>query len=118
VGVSTASSRRPRTRTRLLVLSLLVALGALVGSPALAQDAGSFPDLDPARHVYDQTTGLKIFGHVAFYVKTKDGAFAFMRKTDAERFSKSANGKLVGFDDALKLAAAETAVGATVAAQK
>jgi uncharacterized membrane protein YgcG len=55
VGVFTASSRRSRSHARLLVLSLLVVLSALVGSPALAQDAGSFPDLDPARHVYDET---------------------------------------------------------------
>jgi sulfonate transport system substrate-binding protein len=68
-----------------------------------------------ATYVYDQTTGLKIFGHVAFYVKTKDGTVPFMRKTDAERFSKSAGGKLVAFDDALKLAAADTTPATTAA---
>ena len=49
-----------------------------------------------ASYVYDRTTGLKIFGHVAFYVKAKDGTVPFMRKTDAEQFSKSAGGRLVG----------------------
>jgi NitT/TauT family transport system substrate-binding protein len=68
-----------------------------------------------ATYVYDQTTGLKIFGHVAFYVKTKDATVPFMRKTDAERFSKSAGGKLVAFDDALKLAATETTSTTTAA---
>ena len=71
-----------------------------------------------ASYVYDRTTGLKIFGHVAFYVKTKDGAVPFMRKTDAERFAKSAGGRLVGFDDALKLAAAEAPAGAAVTAAR
>ncbi len=59
-----------------------------------------------ATYVYDQVTGLKIFGHVAFYVKAKSGALTpFMRKTDAERFAASASGQVVRFDDALKLAA-------------
>src|SRR5262249_155225 len=60
-----------------------------------------------ATYVYDQTTGLKIFGHVAFYAQSKGGAVAFMRKPDAERFIKSSGGKLVRFEEALKLAAAE-----------
>lgn len=68
-----------------------------------------------ATYVYDQTTGLKIFGHVAFYVKGKDGAVAFMRKTDAERFIKGSGGKLARFDEALKLAVGEAA-GPSVAA--
>jgi uncharacterized membrane protein YgcG len=52
---STASSRRPHPLARPLALALLVVISVLVGTPALAQDAESFPDLDPARHVYDQT---------------------------------------------------------------
>ena len=61
-----------------------------------------------ATYVYDQTTGLKIFGHVAFYVKGKNGVVTpFMRKTDAEKFVKSSGGELVKFEDALKLAAAK-----------
>ncbi len=60
-----------------------------------------------ATYVYDQTTGLKIFGHVAFYVKSKAGVVTpFMRKTDAERFVASGGGQLVRFDEALRLAAA------------
>lgn len=39
-----------------------------------------------ASYVYDQATGLKLFGHVAFYVKKADGELvAFMKKGDAEK---------------------------------
>ena len=63
-----------------------------------------------ASYVYDNTTGLKIFGHVAFYVKAKNGTVtAFMRKPDAEKFIKSSGGTLVRYDDALKAAAPKIA---------
>ncbi|HKK06627.1 MAG: ABC transporter substrate-binding protein [Gammaproteobacteria bacterium] len=40
-----------------------------------------------ATYVYDHSTGLKLFGHVAFYVKKADGSYvAFMRKPDADKF--------------------------------
>jgi NitT/TauT family transport system substrate-binding protein len=49
-----------------------------------------------ATYVYDNTTGLKIFGKVATYVKGDDGAYtAFMRKADAEKFVASAGGGIV-----------------------
>jgi NitT/TauT family transport system substrate-binding protein len=65
-----------------------------------------------ATYVYDKVTGLKIFGHVGFYVKGKDGAVtAFMRKPDAEKFSKSSGGKLVQFDVGLKSAAVDANPG-------
>lgn len=39
-----------------------------------------------ASYVYDKATGLKLFGHVAFYVKQPDGELvAFMKKGDAEK---------------------------------
>lgn len=57
-----------------------------------------------ATYVYDQTTGLKIFGHVAFYVKGNNGTVTpFMRKTDAQKFMKTSGGALVRFEEALKL---------------
>ncbi|HEU0202604.1 MAG TPA: ABC transporter substrate-binding protein [Burkholderiaceae bacterium] len=63
-----------------------------------------------ATYVYDQTTGLKIFGHVAFYVKGKDGAVtAFMRKTDAEKYAQASGGVLAQFDVGLKTAQAPSA---------
>lgn len=50
-------------------------------------------------YVYDYTTGLKIFGKVATYVKGKDGKFtAFMRKPDAEKFISKKGGKLLSFN--------------------
>jgi len=68
-----------------------------------------------ATYVYDHTTGLKIFGHVAFYVANKDVTTAFMRKPDAERFIKSGGGQLVRFEEALKLAQSSGAPAAGVA---
>lgn len=51
-----------------------------------------------ATYVYDQDTGLKLFGKVAFYVEGKDGALtAFMKKGEAEAFAKSSGGKMVGW---------------------
>lgn len=49
-----------------------------------------------ASYVYDNTTGLKIFGKLATYVKGKDGKLTtFMRKADAEKFAASSGGTLV-----------------------
>lgn len=51
-----------------------------------------------ASYVYDDVTGLKLFGKVAIYVKSKDGKFtAFMRKPDAEKFMASNGGELMTF---------------------
>jgi NitT/TauT family transport system substrate-binding protein len=50
-----------------------------------------------ASYVYDNVTGLKMFGKVAFYVKDKDGKVtAFMRKPDAEKFMSEMGGELMG----------------------
>lgn len=49
-----------------------------------------------ASYVYDNTTGLKIFGKTATYVKAADGAMTtFMRKADAEKFIASSGGTIV-----------------------
>jgi len=51
-----------------------------------------------ASYVYDNVTGLKIFGKIAFYVKDKKGAYiAFMRKPDAEKYMASNGGTLERF---------------------
>jgi len=47
-----------------------------------------------AAYVYDDTTGLKIFGHVATYVKSASGIKAFMRKADAEKFASASGGSI------------------------
>jgi len=49
-----------------------------------------------ASYVFDNTTGLKLFAKIAYYVKGKDGKYtAFMRKPDAMKFASSAGGELV-----------------------
>lgn len=51
-----------------------------------------------ASYVYDDVTGLKLFGKVATYVKAKDGKYiAFMRKPDAEKFIASNGGEMFTF---------------------
>jgi len=51
-----------------------------------------------ASYVYDDVTGLKLFGKVATYVKAKDGKYvAFMRKPDAEKFIASNGGEIFTF---------------------
>jgi NitT/TauT family transport system substrate-binding protein len=53
-----------------------------------------------ATYVYDKATGLKLFGHVAFYVKSPGGDLvAFMKKGDAEK-AKS-GGSLVAWTDVI-----------------
>lgn len=55
-----------------------------------------------ATYVYDDDLGIKLFGHVAFYVKSKDGSFrAFMRKPDAEAFAQKAGGQVLTYAGAL-----------------
>ncbi|MCI0507533.1 MAG: ABC transporter substrate-binding protein [Gammaproteobacteria bacterium] len=51
-----------------------------------------------ASYVYDDVTGLKLFGNVATYVKSKDGKYtAFMRKPDAEKFIALNGGEIYTF---------------------
>ena len=55
-----------------------------------------------ATYVYDQETGLKLFGKTAFFVRKPDGEFAtFLRKGEAEAFAAKANGKVISFDEAV-----------------
>ncbi len=57
-------------------------------------------------YVYDKSTGLKLFGKVAFYVKDKKGVMtAFMRKPDADAFAGKTGGKVTQIEDAMKFAA-------------
>ncbi|MGD8527026.1 MAG: ABC transporter substrate-binding protein, partial [Thioalkalispiraceae bacterium] len=49
-----------------------------------------------ATYVFDNTTGLKIFGKIATYVKDADGKLTtFMRKSDAEKYSASVGGTII-----------------------
>lgn len=55
-----------------------------------------------ATYVYDEATGLKLFGKMAFYVKAKDGSFTtFLRKPDADAFASKSGGTVIGFEEAL-----------------
>jgi NitT/TauT family transport system substrate-binding protein len=52
--------------------------------------------------VYDQVSGLKLFGSSAFYVMAADGSYAtFLRRADAEKHAASVNGKMLTFSEAL-----------------
>lgn len=55
-----------------------------------------------AAYVYDYSTGLKLFGKVAFYVKGGDGKLAtYMRKGDAEKVAATAKTKVMTYTDAV-----------------
>ena len=55
-----------------------------------------------ATYVYDQETGLKLFGKMAFYVQAKDGAMTtFLRKQDADSYAAKVGGKVIGFEEAI-----------------
>jgi len=59
-----------------------------------------------AAYVYDQATGLKLFGKTAFFVHKPDGEFAtFLRKGEAEAFAAKVKGKIISFDEAVASAA-------------
>jgi NitT/TauT family transport system substrate-binding protein len=53
-------------------------------------------------YVYDQATGLKLFGKTAFFVNKPDGDFStFLRKGEAEEFAAKVNGKVISFEEAV-----------------
>ena len=55
-----------------------------------------------AAYVYDQPTGLKLFGKTAFFVHKPDGDFAtFLRKGEAEEFATKVSGKVISFEEAV-----------------
>jgi NitT/TauT family transport system substrate-binding protein len=55
-----------------------------------------------ATYVYDEKSGLKLFGKTAFYVKEKDGSFkSFLRKPDAEKYAAQSGGSVIGFKEAV-----------------
>lgn len=65
---------------------------------AMLEDSKKFKKAGTLRasYVYDNTTGLKIFGKTATYVKDKKGVIkSFMRKADAMKYSASNGGKIM-----------------------
>jgi len=68
-----------------------------------------------ASYVYDNSTGLKIFGKVAFYVKDKKGKLtSFMRKPDADAFAGKTGGKVTQIEGAMKYAASDKSIKVAV----
>lgn len=55
-----------------------------------------------ATYVYDATTGVKIFGKVAYYVRAGNGSLTpFLLRPDALAFSRKEGGTLLSYDQAL-----------------
>lgn len=53
-------------------------------------------------YVYDQASGLKMFGKSALYVLRPDGGYAtFLRQIDAEKYAASIKGKVLSFAEAV-----------------
>jgi NitT/TauT family transport system substrate-binding protein len=69
-----------------------------------------------ATYVYDQVTGLKLFGKVAYYTEDPNGALlAFMRRTDADQYAQKTKGKVLTYAEVLsgvKVAEGPTRVAA------
>jgi NitT/TauT family transport system substrate-binding protein len=57
-------------------------------------------------YVFDASRGIKLFADQAFYAAGKGQIVPFLLKKDAEAYAAKVSGKVVGFDDALKLAVA------------
>jgi len=63
-----------------------------------------------ATYVYDHNSGLKLFGHVAYYVQDGQGNFAtFMRKPDAEAYATQVKGKVLSLEEVIASIPVETA---------
>jgi NitT/TauT family transport system substrate-binding protein len=54
-----------------------------------------------ATYVYDQVTGLKLFGKTAFFVKSNAGFATFLRKSDADAYAAKVGGQVIDFEAAL-----------------
>lgn len=62
-----------------------------------------------ATYVYDQKTGLKLFGKTAFFVQTADGFTTFLRKPDADVYAAEKQGKVMDMEEAVSTTAAAVA---------
>ncbi|MFK7859313.1 MAG: ABC transporter substrate-binding protein [Granulosicoccus sp.] len=67
---------------------------------AMAEMQGTGAKLN-ATYVYDNETGLKLFGKTAFWVKAADTYATFLRKGEAEAFAEKNGGELIDFDSAI-----------------
>lgn len=53
-------------------------------------------------YVYDQITGLKLFGKTAFFVKSGEGFSTFLRKPDADAYASKIGGQVMDLEGALE----------------
>jgi NitT/TauT family transport system substrate-binding protein len=72
---------------------------------AVAQARSAGKKID-ASYVFDDTRGLKLFADKANYVLTGKAVTPFLLKADAEAFATKSNGKVIGFEDAVRAVAA------------
>jgi len=54
-----------------------------------------------ATYVYDASTGVKIFGKTAFYVRNGDTLTSFMLRPDAQAYAAKVGGSVMGYEQAL-----------------
>lgn len=67
--------------------------------------AASAGDTVNATYVYDNLTGLKLFGKAAYLVKSGDGnVVAFLKKADSEKYIAENGGTLIDRDSAVAMA--------------
>lgn len=73
--------------------------------PEMLKAAGEFQATGQkinTTYVYDQTTGIKLFGKTAFFVKEKNGSVsAFLRKPEATDQAQKDGGEVLDFDTAV-----------------
>jgi NitT/TauT family transport system substrate-binding protein len=86
---------------------------AMLSAVAALTKAGKKID---ATYVYDATTGVKIFGKSAYYVRAKNRALTtFMLQPDAAAFSRKEGGTLLSYQQALSSPAVARASAAAPA---
>jgi len=79
-------------------------VGAMLKAAKGMKASGDFD----ASYVYDKTTGVKLFGKSAFYVKDSKGGYTtFMRKVEADQFASKIGGKSMQFAQALDTGVAD-----------
>lgn len=78
-------------------ISTYASLTELFAGLAAIRDTGFAP---LASYVYDENTGLKLFGTSAFYSTDSEGGYAaFLRLADAEAYAEEAGGELMTYAD-------------------
>ena len=103
----------PKERNRTLPPELWRPVSGLKSYPGTAELLKAAAELTAtgqkinATYVYDQATGLKLLGKVAFYVQGREGGFtSFLRRRDAEAEALKAGTTVLAYADALAAAEA------------